>query len=88
MYFSLRRKAEPTELVGQFTADEATCISVLRRQYRAYPDRYKLDINYRRLEFARWLVVHGYLREWCDRSVDEGLQMPDVRGKGCQVRCA
>jgi hypothetical protein len=88
MYFSQRRKAEPTELVGQFTATEATCIIVLRQLYRAYPDRYKLDISYRRLEFARWLVVHGYLNEWCDSPIDEQREMLDLRSQGSQARCA
>jgi hypothetical protein len=89
MHFSLRRKAEPTELAGQFTPKEAACIAVLRRQFRAYPDRYMLDISYRRLEFARWLVVHGYLHEWYDSPVGEQREMPDRRGQGCQqARCA
>ncbi len=88
MYFSLRRKAEPTELVGQFTSTEATCIIVLRQLYRAYPDRYTLDISYRRLEFARWLVVHGYLNEWCDSPIDEQHEMLDLCNQGYQARCA
>lgn len=88
MHFSLRRKAEPTELAGQFTSKEAAGIAMLRRQYRAYPDRYRLDINYRRLEFARWLVVHGYLHERCDSPVNEPHEMSDLRGEGCQARCA
>ena len=88
MYFSLRRKAESIELAGQFTAKEAACIGQLRRQYRAYPDRYKLDINYRRLEFARWLFMHGYLHERCESLVDEQPELSDLRHEGCQVRCA
>ena len=88
MYFSLRRKAEPTELVGQFTSTEATCIIVLRQLYRAYPDRYTLDISYRRLEFARWLVVHGYLNEWCDSPIDEQHEMLDQCNQRYQARCA
>lgn len=88
MYFSPRRKAELTELVGQFTPTEATCIMMLRSLYRAFPDRYKLDISYRRLEFARWLVVHGYLHEWCDSQFDEQHEMPDLRSQGYQARCA
>ena len=88
MYFSLRRKAGPTELVGQFTPKEAACIMVLHRQYRAYPDRYKLDISYRRLEFARWLVAHGYLHEWCDSPVDGQHETPDLHGQNYQARCA
>lgn len=81
MSFLLRRKAEPTELVGQLTSKEAACIEVLRQRYRAYPDRYKLDINYQRLEFARWLVVHGYLHERCDGPGDESHEMTAPRSQ-------
>ena len=64
MFFYRARKAEPIELTDQFTPEETARITRLHRQFNAYPFCFKLQINYRRLEFARWLVEHGYLDEW------------------------
>lgn len=82
------RTAEPTELVGDFTPEEAARITLLRRQYCLYPDRFKLDINYWRLDFARWLVVHGYLDEWCGSQSVQNDQALSVRAEKYPARCA
>ena len=66
----IMRKALPTELVGAFTPTETDRITTLRQEFRRFPDQFKLDISFRRLEFARWLMAHGYLDEWCERRVD------------------
>lgn len=63
--FSMARRSVVTELAkGQFTGEECARITSLRRQFLIYPDGFALDVNYRRLEFARWLIAHGYLSEW------------------------
>ncbi len=67
MFFSQMRNAEPiapVDLLGRFTPEEVVHLIELRRHYRDYPDRYRFPINFRRLEFTRWLVAHGYLDEW------------------------
>jgi hypothetical protein len=64
------RRSEPVSLgEGQFTSDEAFRIGALRRQYVAYPDSFRLDVNYRHAHFARWLVQRGRL--------GEELEMPE-----------
>lgn len=63
--FSTARRAIVTELAeDQFTSEESARISSLRQQFLIYPDGFALDVNYRRLEFARWLITHEYLSEW------------------------
>lgn len=63
--FSLAHRSIATELAaGQFTDEESKCIMSLRRQFLIYPDGFSIDVNYRRLEFARWLIARGYLSEW------------------------
>lgn len=64
MFISWRRQGDPVELDDDFTPEEAIRISHLQGQYRTAPVCYKFDINYRRLEFARWLVENGHLDEW------------------------
>lgn len=83
------RKAEPVqvELVGQFTSEESVRIMGLRQQFDIYPDRFKLDINFRRLEFARWLVIHGYLDEWRESQADQVGEALDLRNPKCLARC-
>lgn len=73
VFFYQLRKAPPVELVGHFTPEESIRITHLRKRFHAHPICFKLDINYRRLEFARWLVDRGYLSEWCDTD-DDGVQ--------------
>ncbi len=55
---------EPVELADLFTLEESDRIMALRQQFHSYPDQFKLEINFQRLEFARWLVAHGCLDEW------------------------
>ncbi len=63
--FSTSRRSVVTELAeGQFTGDESSRIASLRRQFLIYPDGFALDVSYRRLEFARWLIARGYFSEW------------------------
>lgn len=63
--FSTSRRSLVTELAeDQFTGEESARITSLRRQFLLYPDGFALDVNYRRLEFARWLIARGYLSEW------------------------
>lgn len=71
MFVSWRRQADPVELDDEFTPEEFLRITHLQGQYRTAPVCYKLDINYRRLEFARWLVDHGHLGEWLGVPPDE-----------------
>lgn len=63
--FSIARRSIVTELAeGQFTGEESARITSLRQQFLLYPDGFALDVNYRRLEFARWLIARGYFSEW------------------------
>src|SRR5215470_18164060 len=65
------RKSKPVALgEEQFTKEEAAHIQELRRQYLAYPDTFKLDVNYPRARFVRWLVQRGYLREEVETNGD------------------
>lgn len=77
MFISQRRPPEPGELVGQFTAEEAVRITQLQGLFRTYPVCYTLDINYQRLEFARWLVEHGRLDEWSGERADTNDAAPN-----------
>ncbi len=70
VFMSQKRKASPTELVGQFTSVEADRLTQLQELFRAYPVCYTLDLNYRRLEFARWLQEHGRIGEWRDAQAE------------------
>lgn len=63
MFSSRQQRAEPIELADQFTPEEANRITQLRGRYRSSPLCFKLDINYQRLQFARWLLEHGRLDE-------------------------
>jgi len=65
-----KRKASPAALVGQFTSEETDRLTQLQELFRAYPDCYTFDLNYRRLEFARWLQEHGRIGEWHDAQRD------------------
>lgn len=88
MFLYPSRKAQPTELVGPFTPEQTVRIMVLRGQFHTYPDCFKFDIDYRRLEFARWLVIHGYLDEWSDSPVHQPVEELDLRGQQCPACCA
>jgi len=82
------KKAKPVALEDVFTPEETVRIMTLRRQFDTYPDRYKFDINYRRLEFVRWLVAHGYLDEWSGRQVDQDGEALNVPSQKYPARCA
>jgi len=56
-------------LGGQFTREERARIMALRRQFVLCPESLKLDLNYQRLLFARWLIQRGLLDEESDGSV-------------------
>ena len=64
MFIYRRRQADPIVLADQFTPEETVRITRLQGLFRTYPVCYTFDINYRRLEFARWLRDHGRLDEW------------------------
>lgn len=70
VFMNQKRKASPAALVGQFTSEETDRLTQLQELFRAYPDCYTLDLNYRRLEFARWLQEHGRIGEWRDAQRD------------------
>lgn len=70
MFMYQKRTARPTELVGQFTSEETDRLTQLQGLFRAYPACYTLDLNVRRLEFARWLQEHGRIGEWRDAQTD------------------
>jgi hypothetical protein len=65
---------DPIELADMFTLEESDRILALRQQFHSYPDQFKLEINYQRLEFARWLVAHGCLDEWQEGRDDLGAR--------------
>jgi hypothetical protein len=46
-----------------FTAEELARLSDLRRYFQEHPDHGDSQTQIRRLEFARWLVLHGKLTE-------------------------
>ena len=70
VFMNQKRKASPAALVGQFTSEETDRLTQLQELFRAYPDCYTFDLNYRRLEFARWLQEHGRIGEWHDAQRD------------------
>lgn len=70
MFSYRQRRAESIELADQFTPEEAIRITQLRGRYRSLPLCFKLDINYQRLQFARWLLEHGRLDERCGMQAD------------------
>lgn len=56
--------AQTMELMyGLFTGEQRALLERLRRQYVLCPDSFQLDMDFRRLSFARWLVLHGHLSE-------------------------
>lgn len=55
-------------LGSQFTREEQARLMALRRQFMTCPESMKLDLNYQRLMFARWLIQHGLLDEGTDGS--------------------
>lgn len=46
-----------------FTAEELARLSALRQYFQQHPDHGDSQAEIRRLEFARWLVLHGNLSE-------------------------
>jgi hypothetical protein len=40
-----------------------TRLCALRRRFQDHPDHDDTDVALRRLEFARWLVLHGKLTD-------------------------
>lgn len=55
--------AQPATLIGNFTSDEVTALTDLRRNFYAHTEYLERVIDERRLEFARWLMEHGKLSE-------------------------
>lgn len=56
--------SQPAELdVAQFTEDEIARLVDLSRRFHDHGQYIELDLDERRLEFARWLVQHNRLRE-------------------------
>lgn len=88
MFISWRRQADPVELDDEFTLEETVRITHLQGQYRTAPACYKLDINYRRLEFARWLVDHGHLDEWLSTPPGRLAATRNRRGPERDLRLA
>lgn len=83
------RRSEPIALgEEQFTREEAVRIGALRRQYLAYPDSFRLDVNYQRAHFIRWLVQRGSLREGLETPEDAYVHAygPDSPDKWAQIR--
>ena len=71
-----------------FTPEQQERLLALRARLHDLPDLGEFGLDLRRLEFARWLVVHDYLHERCDSPADEPHGMSDLRSDGCQARCA
>jgi hypothetical protein len=46
-----------------FSAEELSRLSVLRQYFQKHPDQGESRAEIRRLEFARWLVLHGKLTD-------------------------
>jgi hypothetical protein len=55
--------ASADALANLFTPEERARIERLHAQFVLAPESYQLDIDFRRLAFAYWLVQHGYLSE-------------------------
>ena len=72
-----RRSPAITLAEDLFTHEEEARIQKLRHQFLNCPDSFKLDVNYRRMDFARWLVERGRL--------DEGIE---GRREACTGACA
>ena len=58
---------EPTEAV--FTPDEAFQLQRLRHQFLRCPASFTLDMNYRRIDFYRWLAERGDISEGIEGGV-------------------
>jgi hypothetical protein len=50
-------------LACSFSPDELAQLFVLREHFQEYPDHGDSDAAIRRLEFARWLYLHGRLTD-------------------------
>jgi hypothetical protein len=55
----------PATLNGNFTTDEVSRLTNLRRNYHEHTEYLERVIDERRLEFARWLLDRGKLSEAC-----------------------
>ena len=48
---------------GVFTPDQERRLTALQQQFQACRDSFSLEMNFRRLHFARWLVERRILSE-------------------------
>lgn len=56
--------SQPAELdLATFTEDEIARLRALSRRFDSHAEYFEMDLDVRRLEFARWLVQHGRLSE-------------------------
>jgi hypothetical protein len=51
------------DLGEEFTEEECVKLKSIRARFGGHPECAELDLNERRLAFARWLVDHGQLSE-------------------------
>lgn len=59
-----RVASEPAELdAAQFTEDEVARLLDLSRRFHDHGQSFELDLDANRLEFARWLFIHGRINE-------------------------
>ena len=62
--FGIHVASQPAELdTAQFTEDEIARLNDLSQRFQHHVGYFELELDERRLEFARWLVQHGRLSE-------------------------
>ena len=87
MLFGLWQILAPTPLscprlgsmpYGSISPKEALRLTALRERFGGQPEYLELDINERRLQFARWLVEHGRLGEFPECGAEMAAERPDA----------
>lgn len=58
----------PATLGNNFSLDEVTRLTDLRRHFHEHTEYVERVIDERRLEFARWLLDNGKLSEACPEA--------------------
>jgi hypothetical protein len=61
--FQPNTNGTPTMLGSNFTAEEAARLQSLRENFHAHAEYLERIVDERRIEFVRWLIETGRLRE-------------------------
>jgi hypothetical protein len=61
--FQANSNSSPTLLGSNFTSEEAARLQSLRENFHAHVEYLERVVDERRIEFVRWLIETGKLRE-------------------------